>query len=63
MFVFVFLFVSLTDVFGFYLADLTLPPKSLEETGYSYKKCLSMKKILYKNQCWDLLTRGPCDEG
>jgi len=64
MFVFLFLFVSsLTDVFGYYLADLTLPSKSKEMTEHTYEKCLSMRKILYEDQCWDLLTKGPCDEG
>lgn len=63
MFVIVVLFVLLTDVSGYYLANLILPPNPHKEQQYTYEKCLSMRKILYKGQCWDLLTKGPCDEG
>ncbi|KAE9525928.1 hypothetical protein AGLY_013977, partial [Aphis glycines] len=56
------IFVSSTDVFGYYLADLTIP-NPREPSEYIYEKCLLMNKIVYEDRCWDLLTRGPCDEG
>jgi len=62
MFVSLLILVSLTDVFGYYLADLTISNPS-EPSEYIYEKCLSMNKIVYEDRCWDLLTRGPCDEG
>uniref|UniRef100_A0A2S2NIH5 DUF4789 domain-containing protein n=1 Tax=Schizaphis graminum TaxID=13262 RepID=A0A2S2NIH5_SCHGA len=62
MFVSLLIFASLTDVFSYYLADLTIP-NSREQSEYIYKKCLSMNKIVYEDRCWDLLTKGPCDEG
>lgn len=55
--------VPMTDVFGYYIADLTLPEKTQKVSEFTYEKCLSKRKILYEDQCWDLLTRGPCDEG
>ncbi|XP_003240756.1 uncharacterized protein LOC100574996 [Acyrthosiphon pisum] len=63
MFVPLLIFVSLTDVFGYYLADLTIPRNPHEQSGDIYEKCLSMNKIFYEDSCWDLLTKGPCDEG
>ncbi|XP_025193308.1 uncharacterized protein LOC112593186 isoform X2 [Melanaphis sacchari] len=62
MFISLLIFVSLTDVFGYYLADLTIS-NPLEQPEYIYKKCLSMNKVVYEDRCWDLLTKGPCDEG
>lgn len=60
MFLIFLLFVILTDVFGYYLADLTLSPKPQTDL---YEKCLTLRKIVYDNQCWELLTKGPCDTG
>jgi len=62
MFVSLLIFVSLTDVFGYYLADLTISNPQ-EPSEYINEKCLSMNKIVYEDRCWDLLTKGPCDEG
>jgi len=63
MFVPLLIFASLTDVFGYYLADLTIPQNPHEQSEDIYEKCLSMNKIVYEDSCWDLLTKGPCDEG
>lgn len=64
MFLPLLVFVSVTDVFAYYLADLTIPTNPHEQSAeYIYEKCLSMNKILYQDRCWDLLTKGPCDEG
>jgi hypothetical protein len=63
MFIILLLFGLLADVFGYYLANLILPSNPHKELEYTYEKCLSMRKIFYEGQCWDLLTKGPCDEG
>lgn len=53
----------LTNVFGYYLKDLTLPLNPQKELEITFEKCVSTKKILYKGRCWDLLPKGPCNEG
>lgn len=52
-----------TNVFGYYLSDLTLPKESHGESKSDHEECLASRRYFYGNQCWDLLTRGPCDEG
>lgn len=63
MFLLLSLLVLSTDVLGYHLADLTLPSNPHNELEITYEKCLSMRKILYEDQCWDLLSKGPCNEG
>lgn len=55
--------VSLTNVFGYYLADLTLPAKQYAKPKYTHEECLKMEKVFFEDQCWVLLSKGPCDEG
>lgn len=70
------LFVLLADAYGNDSVDLNPSSKSgggssgsvSEDSEYldphvSHKDCLKMKKVFYGGRCWDLLTRGPCEEG
>ncbi|XP_050423769.1 uncharacterized protein LOC126835315 [Adelges cooleyi] len=57
---------STLSVGSFHLADLTLASKPYavpEDNANEYQKCLTKKKVFYKNNCWELLTRGPCGKG
>ncbi|XP_050524862.1 uncharacterized protein LOC126896261 isoform X2 [Daktulosphaira vitifoliae] len=66
---FVYVYVLLSSVISYDLADLTLVglasnPNVVPE-GYenNYEKCLAKRKVLFGNTCWDLLTKGPCHKG
>ncbi|VVC34918.1 Domain of unknown function DUF4789 [Cinara cedri] len=51
------------SIFGVYQTDFALPLDQVEEISeYSYEKCLLMRKIFYEGQCWELLSKGPCDK-
>lgn len=57
-----FITVTSAGVLGAYLSNVPLPLDQAVEVTESYEKCLLMKKIFYEGQCWELLSKEPCDK-